>query len=84
MVRTPDGEGTVLEANPISGILKVRAEGSILAPKFYHRDECQYLVRRQEGPQGPQARRPGRAARHGAGSPCRPRGGEERGRMSGR
>ena len=42
-VRTPDGEGVVLEANPDSGMLKVRAEGSSLAPKWYKRSECTYL-----------------------------------------
>lgn len=43
IVRTPDGEGVVLEANPVSGMLKVRAEGSSLAPKWYKRSECTYL-----------------------------------------
>ena len=43
IVRTPDGEGMVVEANPVSGMLKVRAEGSSLAPRWYKRSECVYL-----------------------------------------
>ncbi|PWM75694.1 MAG: stage 0 sporulation protein [Bacillota bacterium] len=42
VVRTPDGEGTVLEANVVSGTLKVRSVES-LAPKLYKRSECTYL-----------------------------------------
>ena len=42
VVRTPDGEGTVLEANVVSGTLKVRSVES-LAPKCYKRSECTYL-----------------------------------------
>ena len=43
IVHTPDGDGVVLEANPVSGMLKVRAEGSSLAPRYYKRSECTYL-----------------------------------------
>ena len=43
VVRTPDGEGTVMEANVISGMLKVRSNVESLAPKYYHRTECTYL-----------------------------------------
>ena len=42
-VRTPDGEGTVLEANVVAGTLKVRSNVESLAPKIYKRSECTYL-----------------------------------------
>ena len=53
VVRTPDGDGVVLEANPISGMLKVRAEGSSLAPKYYKRSECVYLRGGKRAPRAP-------------------------------
>ena len=40
VVRTPDGEGTVLEANVVAGTLKVRSNVESLAPKIYKRSEC--------------------------------------------
>lgn len=43
VVRTPDGEGTVIEVNVISGNLKVRSNVESLAPKNYKRSECTYL-----------------------------------------
>lgn len=43
VVRTPDGEGTVLEVNVISGTLKVRSNVESLAPRVYKREECVYL-----------------------------------------
>ncbi len=43
IVRTPDGEGMVIEANPVSGFLKVRFTNESLAPKYYKRSECVYL-----------------------------------------
>ena len=43
VVRTPDGEGTVLEANVVAGTLKVRSNVESLAPKIYKRSECTYL-----------------------------------------
>ena len=43
IVRTPDGEGTVLEANVVAGTLKVRSNVESLAPKIYKRSECTYL-----------------------------------------
>ena len=43
IVRTPDGEGTVLEANVVAGTLKVRSNVESLAPRIYRRSECTYL-----------------------------------------
>lgn len=43
VVRTPDGEGTVLEANVVAGTLKVRSNVESLASKIYKRSECTYL-----------------------------------------
>ena len=35
IVRTPDGEGTVIEVNVVAGTLKVRSNVEILAPRIY-------------------------------------------------
>ena len=43
IVRTPDGEGTVVEVNVVAGTLKVRSNVEILAPRVYKREECVYL-----------------------------------------
>ena len=43
IVRTPDGEGTVIEVNVAAGTLKVRSNVEILAPRIYKRDECVYV-----------------------------------------
>ncbi|MEE0801580.1 MAG: stage 0 sporulation family protein [Gemmiger sp.] len=43
IVRTPDGEGTVMEVNVVAGTLKVRSNIESLAPKIYKRSECVYL-----------------------------------------
>ena len=43
VVRTPDGEGTVLEANVVAGTLKVRSNVESLAPKMNKGRECTYL-----------------------------------------
>ena len=43
VVRTPDGEGTVIEVNVVAGTLKVRSNVEILAPRIYKRDECVYV-----------------------------------------
>ena len=37
IVRTPDGEGTVIEVNVVAGTLKVRSNVEILAPRIYKR-----------------------------------------------
>ena len=49
-VATPDGNGVVVETNPVSGTLKVRGEGSSLAPRFYEREECRYLYGGKRAP----------------------------------
>ena len=70
----------MLEANPISGILKVRAEGSILAPKFYHRDECQYLYGGKKGRKGPKPAAPAEqpaTAQEAPAAPAEEKSGEE-------
>ena len=43
IVRTPDGEGTVIEVNVVASTLKVRSNVEILAPRIYKRDECVYV-----------------------------------------
>ena len=43
VVRTPDGEGTVVEVNVVAGTLKVRSNVESLAPRVYKRSECVYL-----------------------------------------
>ncbi len=44
VVRTPDGEGTVLEVNLVSGKLRVRIDGTNEAMgHWYNRRECSYL-----------------------------------------
>ena len=43
IVRTPDGEGTVIEVNVVAGTLKVRSNVEILAPRIYKREECVYV-----------------------------------------
>jgi cell fate regulator YaaT (PSP1 superfamily) len=53
IVRTPDGEGVVLEANPVSGTLKVRGNVESLAPKVYKREECVYLRGGRRAPRAP-------------------------------
>ncbi len=42
-VRTPDGMGTVLETNPVSGYLKVRGHFESIAPKYYKAAVCEYV-----------------------------------------
>ena len=53
IVRTPDGEGMVIEANPVSGMLKVRFMNESLAPKYYRRSECTYLRGGKRAPKAP-------------------------------
>ncbi len=42
-VRTPDGVGTVIETNPVSGYLKVRGHYETIAPKYYKAAVCEYI-----------------------------------------
>ena len=55
VVRTPDGEGTVLEANVVSGTLKVRLNVESLAPRYYPRSACTYLRGGRRAPVAPDA-----------------------------
>jgi len=44
VVNTPEGTGTVTEVNLISGMLRVRLDKPTeLLPKYFHRDECEYI-----------------------------------------
>ena len=63
-VVTPDGRGTVVEANLLTGMLKVRLEGEMSEVRVYHKDELNGGVRRQpsESPTSRPAQRPGRPA----------------------
>ena len=58
VVRTPDGEGVVIEANPVSGMLKVRFASEALAPKYYKRSECGYLRGGKRAPKAPDPDQP--------------------------
>ena len=42
-VRTPDGLGTVLEVNPVSGYLRVRCGTESLSPRYYKVGVCEYI-----------------------------------------
>ncbi len=55
VVRTPDGEGTVVETNVISGTLKVQLSVESLAPRSYHARDCVYLYGGRRAPKVPQA-----------------------------
>ncbi len=41
IVSTPDGEGTVIEVQPLAGLVRVRfgSKADMIVPKVYHRDE---------------------------------------------
>ena len=58
VVRTPDGEGVVIESNPVSGMLKVRFASEALAPKCYKRSECVYLRGGKRAPKAPDPDQP--------------------------
>lgn len=53
VVRTPDGEGVVLDASPVAGTLKVRLEGGGPAPVTYRRADCVYLRGGKRPPRKP-------------------------------
>ena len=53
VVRTPDGEGTVVEVNVVSGTLKVRSNVESLAPRTYAREDCVYLRGGKRAPRKP-------------------------------
>ena len=54
VVRTPDGEGTVIETNPVAGTLKVRSNVEILAPRVYKLTDCVYLRGGKRAPKAPE------------------------------
>ena len=43
IVRTEDGTGTVIELNPIAGLVKVKLDDKDTQPKFYHRDTLKVI-----------------------------------------
>ncbi len=43
LVKTEDGVGTVIELNPIAGLVKVKLEDKDAQPKFYHRDTLKVI-----------------------------------------
>ncbi len=52
-VRTPDGVGTVLETNPVTGYLKVRGHYDTIAPKYYKAATCEYISGGKRAPKKP-------------------------------
>ena len=52
-VRTPDGLGTVLEVNPISGYLRVRCGTDAFAPRYYKVSVCEYISGGRRAPRRP-------------------------------
>ena len=52
-VRTPDGLGTVLEVNPVSGYLRVRCGTESLAPRYYKVGVCEYVSGGKRPPRRP-------------------------------
>ena len=54
IVRTPEFEGVVVEANPVSGMLKVRPMNESLPPKYFRRSECTYLRGGKRPPKTPE------------------------------
>ena len=52
-VRTPDGTGTVVETNPISGYLRVRLVSEALAPKYYKASQCLDISGGKRAPRRP-------------------------------
>ena len=53
IVRTPDGLGTVLEVNPISGYLRVRCGTEAFAPRYYKVSVCEYISGGKRAPRRP-------------------------------
>ena len=52
-VRTPDGLGTVLEVNPVSGYLRVRCGAESLSPRYYKVGVCEYISGGKRAPRRP-------------------------------
>ena len=55
IVMTPDGEGQVVETNPIGGTLRVRVGTQSMAPKYYKSSECTYIRGGKRPPKQPDA-----------------------------
>ncbi len=55
IVMTPDGEGQVVETNPIGGTLRVRVGTQSMAPHYYKIAECKYLRGGKRAPKQPDA-----------------------------
>ena len=53
VVKTPDGTGVVVEANPVAGTLKVKSEVENMPPHYYKRSECTYLRGGKRAPKAP-------------------------------
>ena len=45
IVETPDGEGTVIEVQPLAGLVRVRfgTKADMITPKVYHRDDVKVI-----------------------------------------
>ena len=45
IVETPDGEGTVIEVQPLAGLVRVRfgTKAEMITPKVYHRDDVKVI-----------------------------------------
>ena len=50
-----DGEGQVVETNPIGGTLRVRVGTQSMAPKYYKSSECTYIRGGKRPPKQPDA-----------------------------
>ncbi len=54
LVKTPDGKGTIVEANIFTGMLKIRSnDNPELLPKTYHKDEVKVLGFKQKNKEEP-------------------------------
>ncbi len=53
IVRTPDGEGTVVEVNAVAGTLKVRPAVESLPPRVWPAADCVYLRGGRRAPKAP-------------------------------
>ncbi len=55
IVSTPDGDGTVIEVQPLAGLVRVRfgSKADMIPPKVYHRDEVTVIGGKGVKPQEP-------------------------------
>ena len=53
LVETPDGRGTVIEVNPISGTLRVRSEAESVPVRYYKHTDCRYISGGKRPPRAP-------------------------------